>query len=76
MKYLKENELDKIYKEIIYESPEIKTANKAYKLGAANTAKLIYDVLLQLENGGFGKVETKDLKEVVEVMMSNDDAIN
>lgn len=63
-----EKPLDKMFKEIILDT----SVMKAYKLGTANMAKFLVDVLEQMENRGFKTVETNDLRDVINKAMLDD----
>ncbi|MBT2759929.1 hypothetical protein [Paenibacillus sp. ISL-20] len=63
-----ERPLDKMFKEIIADT----SVMKAYKLGTANMAKFLVDVLDRMESGGFKTIGTNDLRDIINKAMLDD----
>ncbi|MCR8641424.1 hypothetical protein NV379_02030 [Paenibacillus sp. N1-5-1-14] len=63
-----EKPLDKMFFEIIVDT----SVMKAYKLGTANMAKFLVDVLEKMEIGGFKTIGTNDLRDIINKTMLDD----
>lgn len=66
-----ETPIDKIFNEIISDT----SVAKAYKLGSANMAKFVVDVLKRMEFRGIKKVDTNDLIKVINEAVLEDKEI-
>lgn len=76
LNFYKDNEYDKIFKEILNESLEVRLLDKSFKFGAASVVASLYNWCDQLNNGNIKEIKPDDIKKAFADWISSDLEVN